>query len=144
MISTKRIALLTGALSLALHATIGLAQPDREHPGKGKPDRNNGNRPGTQQDYRHHGPSIDLGAVRGTLRNHRDLLAPASALPPGIQKNLARGKPLPPGIAKQMDSRLLGHLPRYEGYEWQQAGRDVILVAIATGIVYEILDNVLD
>lgn len=82
--------------------------------------------------------------MRITLRNHRDLLAPASSLPPGIQKNLARGKPLPPGIAKSLDNRLLGHLPRYEGYEWKQLGRDVILVAIATGIVYEILENVLD
>lgn len=69
---------------------------------------------------------------------------PPSSLPPGIQKNLARGKPLPPGIAKNLDNRLLGHLPRYEGYEWKQLGRDVILVAIATGIVYEILENVLD
>lgn len=143
MISTKRIALLAGALSLALHATTGVAQPDREHPGKGKPDRDNGNGRALQ-DYRHHGPSIDLGAVRITLRDHRDMLAPASSLPPGIQKNLARGKPLPPGIAKKIDNRLLGHLPRYDGYEWKQLGRDVILVAIATGIVYEILENVLD
>ena len=96
------------------------------------------------QQYHHQGPSVDIGAVRITLRNHRELLMPPSSLPPGIQKNLARGKPLPPGIAKNLDNRLLGHLPRYEGYEWKQLGRDVILVAIATGIVYEILEDVLD
>lgn len=43
-----------------------------------------------------------------------------------------------------MDGRLLSHLPYYPGYEWRQVGRDVVLIAIATGIVYEILDNVLD
>jgi Ni/Co efflux regulator RcnB len=145
MISNKRIALLTSALSLALYAATGAAQPNNDHPGnKGKADRGDGYPSGSQQDYRYREPSVDLGAVRITLRNHRELLAPASSLPPGIQKNLARGKPLPPGIAKNMDSRLLRQLPRYEGYEWKQLGRDVILVAIATGIVYEILENVLD
>ncbi|MGA4601390.1 RcnB family protein, partial [Ectopseudomonas hydrolytica] len=39
---------------------------------------------------------------------------------------------------------LSARLPYYEGYEWKQIGRDVVLVAIATGIVYEILRNVLD
>jgi len=145
MISKKRVALLTGALSLALYATAGAAQPNNGHPGnKGKADRGDNSPHGSQQHYRYREPAVDLGAVRITLRDHRDLLAPASSLPPGIQKNLARGKPLPPGIAKNMDGRLLGRLPRYDGYEWKQIGRDVVLVAIATGIVYEILENVLD
>ena len=61
-----------------------------------------------------------------------------------IRKNLARGKPLPPGIAKRFDSRLQSQLPHYDGYEWQQVGTDVVLVAIATGIIYEVLQNVLD
>ena len=60
------------------------------------------------------------------------------------RQNLARGKPLPPGIAKKLDSRLLGQLPRYEGYEWRQAGTDLILVAIASGVIYEVLNDVLN
>ncbi|MBW6338359.1 RcnB family protein, partial [Pseudomonas aeruginosa] len=56
----------------------------------------------------------------------------------------ARGKPLPPGIAKKLDGRLLGRLPHYDGYEWMQAGTDLLLVAVATGLIYEVLDNVLD
>lgn len=90
------------------------------------------------------GPSIDIGRVRVILGDNRDLIGPAQSLPPGIRKNLARGKPLPPGIAKRFDSRLLGKLPRYDGYEWRQVGTDVVLVALATGLIYEILDNVLD
>lgn len=91
-----------------------------------------------------HGPSIDRGGVVGILGGHRDYWSPGPALPPGIQKNLARGKPLPPGIAKKLDSRLLGQLPRYDGYEWRQAGTDLILVAIASGIIYEVLNDVLN
>lgn len=91
-----------------------------------------------------HGPTIDRGSVLNVLSSYHSYWSPGSALPPGIQKNLARGKPLPPGIAKKLDGRLLGHLPRYDGYEWQQAGTDLILVAIATGIIYEVLNGVLD
>lgn len=66
-----------------------------------------------------------------------------SALPPGIRKNLARGKPLPPGIAKKtVPGSLLGRLPRYPGYEWRVTGTDLILVSIATAAVADILYDV--
>ena len=35
-------------------------------------------------------------------------------------------------------------LPRYEGYEWRRMGTDVVLIAIGTGIVYEVLQGVLN
>ncbi|MEO9333518.1 anti-virulence regulator CigR family protein [Ectopseudomonas guguanensis] len=123
-------------LCAVLAASPVLANPP---PGKGKPGHQND---GVQIDLR--GPSVDIGKVRIILGENRQLIAPTSSLPPGIAKNLARGKPLPPGIAKNFDSRLISRLPHYEGYEWKQIGRDVVLVAIATGIVYEILRNVLD
>lgn len=90
------------------------------------------------------GPSIDRGSVLGIIGGYRDYWRPGPALPPGIQKNLARGKPLPPGIARKLDGRLIGRLPHYDGYEWQQAGTDLILVAITTGIIYEVLNGALD
>jgi hypothetical protein len=66
-------------------------------------------------------------------------------LPPGIAKNLARGKPLPPGIARsRVGGPLLGRLPRVDGHEWWQVGRDLVLVAIGTLVVREILRDVLD
>ena len=92
----------------------------------------------------HNGPSIDRGGILSLLGGHRDYWSPGPALPPGIQKNLARGKPLPPGIAKKLDGRLLGQLPHYDGYEWRQAGTDLILVAIASGIIYEVLNGAFD
>jgi len=64
-------------------------------------------------------------------------------LPPGIRKNLARGKPLPPGIAKRAaPSAMLGRLPRHPGYEWQMAGTDLILVQIGTAIIADVLTDV--
>lgn len=92
----------------------------------------------------HGGPSIDRGDVLGILSGYRSYWSPGPALPPGIQKNLARGKPLPPGIAKKLDGRLLGQLPHYEGYEWMQAGVDLLLVAVATGIIYEVVNGAFD
>jgi hypothetical protein len=65
-------------------------------------------------------------------------------LPPGIAKNLARGKPLPPGIAKRyLPQDLSLRLPVYEGYERLIVGDDVLLVAAATGIIVDILSDVL-
>lgn len=71
---------------------------------------------------------------------------PATASsPPGIRKNLARGKPLPPGIAKKMvPGPMLARLPAYPGYEWRIAGSDLVLVAIATAVVADVLLNVFD
>jgi hypothetical protein len=90
------------------------------------------------------GPSINRAGVLGIVGGYRDYWSPGPALPPGIQKNLARGKPLPPGIAKKLDGRLNGRLPHYDGYEWQQAGTDLILVALATGLIYEVLNGAFD
>lgn len=125
-------------LCALLAASPVLASPP---PGKGKQGQQ-----GHQEDVRIdlRGPTVDVGRVRIILGDNRQWIGPTSSLPPGIAKNLARGKPLPPGIAKNFDSRLISRLPYYEGYEWKQIGRDVVLVAIATGIVYEILRNVLD
>ena len=67
---------------------------------------------------------------------------PAQGLPPGVAKNLARGKPLPPGIAKRyLPPDLLGRLPPRPGYEWVAVGRDIALVAIASGVIVDILSD---
>lgn len=65
------------------------------------------------------------------------------SLPPGIAKNLARGKPLPPGIAKKtVPASMLGQLPSYPGYEWRVVGRDLVLIALSTAIVTTIINGV--
>ena len=64
-------------------------------------------------------------------------------LPPGIRKNLARGKPLPPGIAKKYaPAPMVTRLPAHPGHEWRVVGTDLVLVAIATAVVVDILVDV--
>lgn len=65
-------------------------------------------------------------------------------LPPGIAKNLARGKPLPPGIAKQaLPADLLRSLPPAgRGLEYLIVAGKLLVVETATQIVREILMDV--
>ncbi|ATB63677.1 anti-virulence regulator CigR family protein [Pseudomonas mosselii] len=138
------IATLT-SIALVLAPCMSFADPGNgKGHGKGQSQQNHGNQGAGKHDGGHGGPVIDRGDVLGILGGHRDYWSPGPALPPGIQKNLARGKPLPPGIAKKLDGRLLGQLPRYDGYEWMQAGVDLILVAVATGVIYEVLNGAFD
>jgi len=83
-----------------------------------------------------------------TLSFARDLarqngLTGYSSLPPGIAKNLARGKPLPPGIAKRAVPDSMRHnLPSYPGYEWRIVGNDLVLIALSTAVVTAIINGV--
>lgn len=66
----------------------------------------------------------------------------ARALPPGIAKNLARGKPLPPGIAKRaLPPALVAELPRRSGVEITVFGDRIVLLQ-ASGVVVDVLENV--
>lgn len=64
-------------------------------------------------------------------------------LPPGIRKNLARGKRLPPGIAKRnMPETFLKKLPVHDDYEWHMAGTDLVLLSKNDKVVKEIAKDV--
>ncbi|MEQ9489926.1 MAG: anti-virulence regulator CigR family protein [Alphaproteobacteria bacterium] len=69
----------------------------------------------------------------------------SKGLPPGIAKNLERGKPLPPGIAKRfLPSDLEGRLPKLrDGLERIIVGDDVTIIEEGTRIVVDILRDVL-
>ena len=132
---------------MALATCLALADPGQgeDHgQGKGQHREGQGHRGGGPSDGRYGGHSIDCSGILGIEQGNRPYWSPGPSLPAGIQKNLARGKPLPPGIAKKLDGRLLGQLPRYDRYEWMQAGADLILVAVATGIIYEVFNGALD
>lgn len=104
-----------------------------ENPGKrknyGKPD--------------HVSSDISFSRARSLAVNYG--LTGYSSLPPGIAKNLARGKPLPPGIAKKaVPASMLNELPYYPGYEWRVVGKDLVLIALSTAIVTSIINGVFD
>ena len=90
---------------------------------------------------------VTAGISVGDARNlaTRYGLTGSKPLPPGIRKNMARGKPMPPGIQKtRMPDSFLGELPRHKGYEWQQAGSDLVLVAAGSLIISDVLEGVFD
>lgn len=91
-----------------------------------------------QQRYDH-----DLDRILRVFSENSGHYGQVDALPPGIRKNLARGKPLPPGIAKKLNPDFTRQLPYYQGYEWRQVGTDAALINITTGIVREIMRDVL-
>jgi Ni/Co efflux regulator RcnB len=145
------------SLALVCGSTAALADPGNGN-GNGNGQGNGKGNPQNSQDHGSHankgkntagsnwdrGPSVNRDSILGIIGGHRDYWNPGPALPPGIQKKLARGKPLPPGIAKKLDGRLVGRLPHYDGYEWQQVGVDLILVTLATGLIYEVLNGAFD
>ncbi|HSP57061.1 MAG TPA: anti-virulence regulator CigR family protein [Halomonas sp.] len=100
-----------------------------------------------RRDYRDRrdGPDIEEREIRRIFEQSSDRLSreEIESLPPGIRKNLARGKPLPPGIAKRFDDRLVQELPSYPGYEWRRAGSDAILVDATNEIIYRVLTDIL-
>ena len=64
------------------------------------------------------------------------------ALPPGIVKKLARGKPLPPGIAKRALPRdLVAALPVRDGFEISICGDRIVLLE-ASGLIVDILEGI--
>lgn len=73
---------------------------------------------------------------------------PVEALPPGIAKNVQRGKPLPPGIAKRsLPSDLSGRLRERnpsigDVVDAVIVGDDVAIVDAASGVVVEILKDI--
>lgn len=71
--------------------------------------------------------------------------AKGAKLPPGLQKRLDRGEPLPPGLAgRPLPPGLVERLgPAAPGTERLIAGKNVVLIEQATGIVLDIVRDVL-
>jgi Ni/Co efflux regulator RcnB len=147
--------------SLALAVVLSLAfvsAPGMANPGNGNGNGNHGNAEHGNKQKNDHGNQGKAGkknvsddvSVRLSYDRARSLavnygLTGYSSLPPGIAKNLARGKPLPPGIAKKMvPASMLGQLPSYPGYEWRIAGDDLVLIALSTAIVTAVINGVFE
>ncbi|WP_426237050.1 anti-virulence regulator CigR family protein [Pseudomonas sp. TWP3-2] len=115
---------------------------DRGGPQQGQPDYRGNDHRGPQNNHRGGPPPRDFGPVRQTIRDNHGYFVRGAPPPPGMR--LERGRPLPHGYyGERLDNRALERLPYYPGYEWRRAGGDIVLIAVGTGIVYEILDGVL-
>lgn len=122
------------ALALLVLATPALAAPGGRHGGEQRNERS----------------SSDLGDVlisaaeRALIGEYYKSHAVApDSLPPGIRKKVARGKPLPPGIAKRFPDGLAGQLRARPGYDYRTVGADVVLIEIATGVIVDVVKDIL-
>lgn len=97
------------------------------------------------------GASTDLLQAGVTAAAVAGLLGPAASqilsvgakpLAPRIAKDIVRGKKLPPGIGKQaVPPTLLHRLPGLDGHEWARIGTDLVLVAVATQVVTQVITD---
>jgi len=147
----KRLIAGLGVLMLGASALVQAAPPDQRGddngpgPGRGGPqgqhEQRGDDHRGPQNNRR--GPPQDFGPVRQIIHDNHGQFARGAPPPPNVR--LVRGQPLPRGYyGERLDSRALARLPVYQGYEWRRSGPDVVLIAVGTGIVYEILDGVLN
>jgi hypothetical protein len=105
-----------------------------------QPERGPGNKP---QSAAPAAPATFSAAERNVIgnyfRTHKHEVKP---LPPGIARNVGRGKPLPPGIAKrQIPADLSRQLVQRSGYQSLIVGEVIVLVD-PVGIVVDILSEI--
>jgi Ni/Co efflux regulator RcnB len=64
-------------------------------------------------------------------------------LPPGMRRRLVRGHALPAGIdVRPLPPEMVRRMPAPRpGYEWRAAGSDLVLVAVGSAIVADIVVN---
>jgi Ni/Co efflux regulator RcnB len=150
-----------GVLMISASALVHAAPPDQRGPDDNRPgqhqdrgqqggpqdnrgndERNNQHADNRGNDHGGGHPPQDFGDVRHTITEHREIIGRGQPLPPNI--HIVKGRPMPRGYGRRLDDRSLQYLPRYDGYEWRRVGPDVVLIALGSGIVYEILDGVLN
>lgn len=136
--------LVAGLVALAL-ALPAAAEAKEKGKGKGKHGRNHSDHQASDHQSHTVITAGEVTIIYDYVRRYGAAdFGPPEGLPPGIAKNLARGKPLPPGIAKRyLPQRLVSALPARPGYEWLVVDRDVLLVAVATAIIVDVLTDVL-
>ena len=64
-------------------------------------------------------------------------------LPPDMRKRMVLNRPMPRDIVlRDVPPGMRPELPPRPGYEWRIAGSDLVLVAVGTLIIHEIIENV--
>lgn len=121
---------------LAIVATFTLAPELQAQEGRGKDKKPKAQ---TQQQRSVGFSSAERQIIVEFFRDHP---YEAQSLPPGIAKNLARGKPLPPGIAKkQIPTGLQARLRVRTGFEVSIFGDRIVLLE-ASGLVVDVLEGI--
>ena len=98
--------------------------------------------PRFQQQYRPQPLPRNFNSLRNEIRKNNHYYSRGPAMPRHVK--IVKGKRFPPGYGRPLPYEQARYLPYYQGYEWRSVGRDLVLVAVGTGIIYAILDNVLN
>ena len=86
---------------------------------------------------------IDQSRARKMARDHK--LTGYKPLSGKYQRQMVKGRPLPSRIEHRPVPAPMRHrLPVHHGCEWQVVGRDLVLVAVGSLVIYEIFQNVFD
>lgn len=94
-------------------------------------------------DFRRFDPGIDHSRARSLARAGK--LHGYKPLPNSVRRAIRPGRPLPPQARpRPVPEHMRRRLPHHPGYEWRITGRDLVLVAVGSLIVYEIFTNVFD
>ena len=131
----------------SLFSATLLADPPKN---KGKPDKTNSEERADKNNFSVNADLSIMVSAGISIADARKLasryeLTGGKPLPPGIRKNLARGKPMPPGIQKtRLPVSFVDRLPSHEGFEWQQAGTDLVLVVTGSLVISDVLEGVFD
>ena len=111
-------------LALLTVVTVALAIPAEAQSGRGK--GKDGGRGASGKVNHARGSDVEIRIIRDYYGVPSRKL---KALPPGIAKNLARGKPIPPGIARtRAPDELVVLLPVRDGTRWWIAGDRMLLI----------------
>jgi Ni/Co efflux regulator RcnB len=122
-------------------APVTAKNPDNQ--GNGQGNSKNSNAKGKHDKQQMHYAGIDRKQAKKYARQYQ--FYGYKPLPPGIRKNLARGKPIPPGLAyNRLPPAYVATLPYYQGYEWRGYGADLVLVSIVSGVIADVLMDALD
>ena len=107
--------------------------------------RNRGGGDYAEDDWPGGGPKHDKHAAKGGGGGLPPGLAKRDRLPPGLEKHLERWGRLPPGLEKRyLPDDLIARLgPRSDQAARQVVGADVLLVDVATGVILDILRDVI-
>jgi Ni/Co efflux regulator RcnB len=142
MNSLSKIAGLAIALAFLGASPVSAKNPDSQGKSDGqKNSKGNSQKADSKNKDDHHEmryAGIDKGKTRQYARQYD--VGDYKPLPPGIRKNLARGKPIPPGIARtRLPDGYINQLPRYNGYEWRGYGGDLVLVDSRTQLIADVI-----
>lgn len=109
-------------------------------PGQKRPEAR---RTKSRNDFKPIAPGIDHSRARNLARSSK--MHGYKPLPDKTRKSMSVGRPLPAKVDhRPVPEAMRKRLPAHQGYEWRITGTDLVLVAVGSLVIHEILHNIFD